>query len=258
MEGVAAAYALQGEPAALQGAVFLDGLKRVLGAGGDKAAAGRRQRGYPPPVKPYHRNKEPLHALFALPEQAELAAGREKFALKPLVISPDAPRAGYDYQIVPAAKPAFVQPVYFAQPAPHAVAHNGAAELVRDGEAEPVARPAVSPCIYNKAWLRRAPALAVGASELIIELERVGKLQLLPLCRRAPRWVLRDSVGEAGSALRAAAGEDLAAVAGGHSLAEAVLLLALTLLGLVGANHSQIHPFLTLYSTAARGLARPQ
>lgn len=37
-----------------------------------------------------------------------------------------------------------------------------------------------------------------------------------------------------------------------NSLAEAVLLLALTLLGLVGANHSQFHPFLTLYSTAAR------
>ena len=45
------------------------------------------------------------------------------------------------------------------------------------------------------------------------------------------------SVAELGSALRSAAGEDLAAVRGGHSLAEAVLFLALTLLGLIGTQH---------------------
>ena len=39
------------------------------------------------------------------------------------------------------------------------------------------------------------------------------------------------------SALRSAAGQNLAAVCGGHSLAEAVLLLALTLLGLVSTQH---------------------
>ena len=44
-------------------------------------------------------------------------------------------------------------------------------------------------------------------------------------------------VGELCASLRAAAGEDLAAVAGGHSLAEAVLFLALTLLRLIGTEH---------------------
>ena len=66
-------------------------------------------------------------------------------------------------------------------------------------------------------------------------------------------------VGELRAALRAAAGENLAAVAGGHSLAEAVLFLALALLGLIGTEHV-LHSFLDshyagflfirLYSTA--------
>jgi len=45
------------------------------------------------------------------------------------------------------------------------------------------------------------------------------------------------SVAEAGSALRSAAGQNLAAVGGRHSLAEAVLFLALTLLRLIGTQH---------------------
>ena len=44
-------------------------------------------------------------------------------------------------------------------------------------------------------------------------------------------------MGEAGSALCSAAGKDLAAVCGCHSLAEAVLFLALTLLGLISTQH---------------------
>ena len=46
------------------------------------------------------------------------------------------------------------------------------------------------------------------------------------------------SVGETGAATRTAAGKNLAAVGSGHSLAEAVLLGALELLGLVGARSS--------------------
>ena len=45
-------------------------------------------------------------------------------------------------------------------------------------------------------------------------------------------------VAQAGTALGAAASQDLAAVGGCHSLAEAVLLGALELLGLVGARSS--------------------
>ena len=51
------------------------------------------------------------------------------------------------------------------------------------------------------------------------------------------------SVAELGSALRSAAGQDLAAVRSLHSLAEAVLFLALELLGLVGTKHVSLHSF---------------
>ena len=46
-----------------------------------------------------------------------------------------------------------------------------------------------------------------------------------------------NSVAEMLSALRSAAGQHLAAVGGRHSLAEAVLFLALKLLGLIGTEH---------------------
>ena len=49
--------------------------------------------------------------------------------------------------------------------------------------------------------------------------------------------VSAGSMGETGAALRAAAGQNLAAVCGGHALPKAVLLGALTLLGLIGTNH---------------------
>jgi hypothetical protein len=49
-------------------------------------------------------------------------------------------------------------------------------------------------------------------------------------------------MGQAGAALRAAAGQNLAAIAGGHTLAEAVLLGALALLGLIGTNHACTPP----------------
>ena len=51
------------------------------------------------------------------------------------------------------------------------------------------------------------------------------------------------SGAELGSAFRSAAGKDLAAVRGLHSLAEAVLFLALELLGLIGTKHG-VHSFL--------------
>ena len=62
--------------------------------------------------------------------------------------------------------------------------------------------------------------------------------------------------GQLGSALGTAAGEDLTAVGGSHSLAEAVNLGSLTLLGLIGTNSGH---FLTppdkLCSTAANAAA---
>ena len=50
------------------------------------------------------------------------------------------------------------------------------------------------------------------------------------------------SMGQASTALGTAASQHLTAVAGGHSLAEAVLLGALTLLGLIGTEHCMTPP----------------
>ena len=50
-------------------------------------------------------------------------------------------------------------------------------------------------------------------------------------------------MGQASAALSAAAGQHLTAVSGGHSLAEAVLLGTLALLGLIGTEHCMTPPF---------------
>ncbi len=66
------------------------------------------------------------------------------------------------------------------------------------------------------------------------EISRAPVVWIIPMC--AP------SVAQAGAALRAAAGQNLAAVGGGHALAEAVDLGALALLGLIGTNHAGTPP----------------
>ena len=53
-------------------------------------------------------------------------------------------------------------------------------------------------------------------------------------------------MGQTGTTLGTTARQNLAAVAGGHSLAEAVLLGTLTLLGLIGTEHCMTPPFLRL------------
>ena len=49
-------------------------------------------------------------------------------------------------------------------------------------------------------------------------------------------------MGQASAALSAAAGKHLAAIGSSHSLAETVLLGALTLLGLIGTEHLHTPP----------------
>ena len=58
-EGVAAEDALQSQPAATEGAVLLDGLLRILRAGGGIAACWRRQRRDAGAVEGYQRQHEP-------------------------------------------------------------------------------------------------------------------------------------------------------------------------------------------------------
>ena len=56
--------------------------------------------------------------------------------------------------------------------------------------------------------------------------------------------MLPPSVGQAGAALGTAAGQDLPAVGGSHTLAEAMDLGAMKLLGLIGTNHAGTPPVL--------------
>ena len=69
---------------------------------------------------------------------------------------------------------------------------------------------------------------------------------LLPIkkkVRNGHRIYGTKSVGQAGSALRSAAGQYLAAVFVSHSLAETMLLFSVELLGLVRSKHSHLPPF---------------
>ena len=59
-----------------------------------------------------------------------------------------------------------------------------------------------------------------------------------PYLKRCHRLLPSPLVGQAHTTLGAAAGKDLAAIASGHALTEAVLLGALTLFGLVGTKHA--------------------
>ena len=59
------------------------------------------------------------------------------------------------------------------------------------------------------------------------------------------------SMGQASATLSAATSQHLAAVAGSHSLAETVLLGALTLLGLIGTEHCMTPPFNNIRRTLA-------
>ena len=63
--------------------------------------------------------------------------------------------------------------------------------------------------------------------------------------------VTGNSEGELLAALGATTSQNLAAVGGGHSLAETVLLGALTLLGLISADH--VGHFLSYFSTILDG-----
>ena len=53
-------------------------------------------------------------------------------------------------------------------------------------------------------------------------------------------------MGQASAALSTTAGQDLTAIGGTHSLAEAVLLGTLTLLGLIGTEHSMTPPLIKI------------
>ena len=70
-------------------------------------------------------------------------------------------------------------------------------------------------------------------------------------------------MGQASAALSTTAGQDLTAIGGTHSLAEAVLLGTLTLLGLIGTEHLHTPPVLIccgagLHYSTAGGKTTPQ
>ena len=62
---VTAQYPLETEPETFQRTVFAEGLQRILGAGGNKAAAGREKRRDRPPIKPEPGQEQPLQGWLS-------------------------------------------------------------------------------------------------------------------------------------------------------------------------------------------------
>ena len=87
------------------------------------------------------------------------------------------------------------------------------------------------PGIDHKAGPHGAGTLFIQTTELTILIQRGSKSQRASLDSQSLSAQLMTT-------LRAAGGQNLAAVAGTHALAEAVFFLALTLLGLVGTEHN--------------------
>ena len=146
------------------------------------------------------------------------------------------------------------------QTAAHPIARMRLADLGRHRKAQAVFLPAVLPAVEDHGRPHRALSLCVEPAKDPIFLEGDGILhdEQLLLCRaridaESPqgRWKAAfpalcflfmrlplASVGQADAALGAATGQDLAAIPGRHTLAEPVLLGALTLLGLIGTDHT--------------------
>ena len=105
---------------------------------------------------------------YFTPTKVVFGRGAEEIPLQAAVGGGNAPAPRHDDDIVARAEAALVEPVYLAQAAADAVAYDRAAELVRDGVAHAVGGGIIPPRVDHKARLRRAPALTVGAAEIIV------------------------------------------------------------------------------------------
>ena len=113
-----------------------------------------------------------------------------------------------------------------AKSAANAISDMCFSNLCGHRDPKPVAVYAISAQINDQAWFHGTDPFSVYAAEVIVCFQRGSKFH-----------TPGDSVTQSLTPLRSAGGQDLAAVAGGHALAEAVLLLSVDLLGLIGTLH---------------------
>ena len=150
------------------------------------------------------------------------------------------------------------------QTAADPVSHHSASHLSRYGKAKPVLPSSVTPYIEGNPTIRRGFSPLIQPAKQVIFLQRHRFFHRnTPFIRVSsgccgnghrgegilprPRLFLfipmfPPSVSQAGAALHTTASQNLAAVGGGHALTEAVDLGAVTLLGLIGTNHTETPP----------------
>ena len=154
-----------------------------------------------------------------------------------------------------------MQAHHFAQAAPDPVARHRVSQFPGHRKAHAVFLPPVFPAVDHRPGADRALSAGIDSSEIAVLFQaglRIhpvhshsgGKCQkgglrrpVLSADRRFhPVFFRPESGAESGSAFRSAAGKNLAAVGGAHSLAETVFLAALALFGLIRTKHC-LHSF---------------
>lgn len=191
-------------------------------------------------------------------------------------ITRDASGSGHENDVVALFEQLFVETVGFPEPTPGPVAQDGVAQLGSGGDAEAVFPQAVAAAVDHDKAANSGITLGIESSEHMVQFQRncefhakpppVGWCLIIRLrgeqmvhpftpndygneyglpdrslvvgradaARRHPILRLR---GDDGSALCTAAGKDLTAVGGSHSLSETVDFGSVTLSGLIGTQH---------------------
>ena len=171
-----------------------------------------------------------------------------KTLMKLGIVRASCPIAGdYDH-IIAGLYPGLFQTICFAYAAAYPVADDCTSELHADRNSETVVPQTVFADIDCQKRIHRRFSFGIRPSEITIFFDRYCKTHSLrlyiraksPLYRRAFYTYIRPNclVSELSSALRTSAGQNLSAVGGSHSLTEAMLAGALTLLGLISTDHS--------------------
>ena len=131
-ERIAAADALKRQPAALDRAVFLDGLDRVLRAGRDIPAAGRFVWRNIPAIKPDHRQQQPLHVRAAATLLSFKARSRAIFGF--LIACAYGPYPCDQHKVDAVGKFVLVETVRLTEQTLDAVSFHRTRQLGTDGE----------------------------------------------------------------------------------------------------------------------------
>jgi hypothetical protein len=121
------------------------------------------------------------------PEKPQLPAGFFKGFFQLDVGRLNASAPGYDHQIQPTTKSAFVQAINLPQSPAHPIPHNGLPDLVGHRDPQAIARAACPPDIQHKIRRDRAFPFSVQPTELIVLFESFRKLHWfhrIRACRR--------------------------------------------------------------------------